>query len=185
MKILKFILLLSISYSAYANENVAANKRLGLGLSYTALFGNLRDYFKDGVSYNINGLWEIPKLWEGLYIGSSVDYAPLKGDDIRESTSLRLYSISLGLDKEFFKISWYSLFISLRPEITYWTVRNHLGRNYASSDKGNFRSLLVGLTNSFNISSLFEVEFFIFSHIPEIHLTNVYFDLGLRIAKNF
>lgn len=158
---------------------------MGFGLSYVALLGNLRDYFKDGFTYNANGMWEIPKLWEGLFLGSSVDYAPLKGDDIRESSSLRLYSLSLGLDQELARLSWYGLFVSLRPEITYWTVRNKLGRNYSGFDKGNFRSALLGLTHSFNVSSLFEIEFFSFAHFPEMSMANVYFDMGLRLAKNF
>jgi len=181
----KLLLLLSLVSGTAFSDEVVSRKRLGVGLSYFSLFGDLRDYFKDGFSYNFNGLWELPQLWHGLFLGSSLDYAPLKGDDIRESSSLRLYSVNLGLDQELAQMSWYSVLVSLRPEITYWTVRNHLSRNFAGFDNGSFWGALLGITNSFNVSSSLEIEFFVFTHFPELSIDNFYFDLGLRLAKNF
>lgn len=182
MKIIKFILILSISVSVYADS---ARKRVGFGGSHLAFLGSLNDYFRNGFAYNANGMWELPLLWEGFFLASSLQYAPIKGDDIRESSSLRMYSLNLGIDQELANARWYGLFLSLRPEITYWTLSNKLGRNYDASDKGNFWSVLFGLTHSFKVSSTLEIEFFTNAHIPQMSIANTYFDVGLRLAKNF
>lgn len=167
-------------------EDLNANRRLGAGFTYVVLLGDLRNYFKNNFAYSANGLylWNENQLGK-LYFGSSLLYAYLKADDIRESSSLRLFAFNLGLDQEFSSNEWYALYLSLRPEVNYWTLTNRLSKNYAHYDSGRFWGLMFGLTNAFYISKTFSIEFYVFNHIPELNFTNTYFDVGLRIAKNF
>ena len=185
-RLLKIILLsLTLTLPAFAQTN-EVRKHAGVGLSYVALLGDLRDYFQDGFAYSVNGLWELSSFRIGsLFLGSTFEFLPLKGDDIREASGARVYSLNVGVDQELVNLSWYGLLVHLRPEWTFWTVRNHLSRDYAGFDKGSYWGLMLGLSNVFRITGTFDIEAFIDTHIPEIHLSNVYFDLGLRLGKAF
>ncbi len=167
-------------------QGTLVKKRASVGVSYLSLFGDLRDSFKDGFAYSVNGMWElIPDKITGFYISGAVDYIPLKGDDIRESSSLRMLSANLGIDQNLYQSSWYNFFITVRPELSYWNVHNKLSQNYARFDSGSYWGMMLGMTNSFRIMSSWEIEFFIFNHFPRFSISNIYFDIGLRLAKIF
>lgn len=181
MRLLKSVFIVfALSMPAFAEQ-----KRAGLGFNYVYLQGDLQDYFHNGYGYSASGLWELPSLRENLFLGGNILYLPLKSDDIRESSALKLFNIGIGPDYKVFNVSWYELFLTVKPEYTYWNIKNKLSRDFDAHDSSSFWGFETGMTNAFLISDLFEIEAALLLHLPDFNINNVYYDVGIRLAKSF
>ena len=183
MRWLLYIFLLGSS-PIFASET-SSEKSLGLRLSYTVHLGNIRDYFKNNFAYGLDGRWEVYEDALGkVYLGTGLQYMALKSDDIRESSSLKLLSLNIGLDQVLNKNDWYALLLSLRPELTRWWVNNNLSRDY-NSDTGSHWGFIFGLNNKFYVAREFSIYCPLLIHSQQLSLSNIYFDVGIGIEKSF
>ena len=161
-------------------------KKASLGVSYLALFGDLHDYFKDGFAYSLSGEWPLVENFLGqLSVGASLEWVPLKSDDTRESSQLRMLSLNAGVDQVFVRSAWYTLVGTVRPEFSYWWLKNKMSSSYAAFDKGSLWGLTSGIINLFELIPNWEVSLFALAHIPRLSITNYYFDVGLGLAKSW
>lgn len=167
---------------AFSLEENSRHKQGGAGLSYVFPFGNFKSYFQENLAYALEARVSM-KDKTNLYWASSFQYNPMVSDDVRQSSRAHLFTTNFGAEWVPYRSSWYTLFLGLRPEITYWFVRNNMSDSYDKSDNGYFGALMLGLNNSFHIRS-FHIELFLNGHFPKIYVKTNYFELGLRIAKD-
>lgn len=184
--VLRFFIVLFMSHSALASEDNHREKGLGLHLSYIYALGNISDYYKNNFTLNIGGMWEFYEDNLGkVYAVSGLQYIPMKGDDIRESSSLQLLSLNLGIDQELYRNSWYTFLTTLRFEYTRWWVSNRLSKDYDAFDRGAHYGEIFGFNNKFQIFREFFISFPLLIHSQQFSLTNIYFDMGFGVEKTF
>jgi hypothetical protein len=174
------------SSSSLASEmsTVQNMKSAGAGLSYVIPFGDIGDYFKSGFAYNLSLSKNLGTYSVGDFsLAGTLSHFSLRSDDIRESSKLKMWNLSIGIDQDFYTNSWIRCVFSLRPEFYYWAVTNNMSEAYKNTDKGVLLGLRSGLTFSLGSPGALNVEIQISVHTPQ--MKNAYLDTGLGFAKTF
>ncbi len=180
----RFLIALLMCCSFAVHGQFLNSREVGANLSYVIPSGDIADYFKSGFGYQLSGFQKLGLDPLGAYsAGISLNYYPLKSDDIRESSKLRLYALSCGLYQNFYESFWFQSSVFLSPEFMYWVVYHNLGSNYPSSDRGGFFALRSGLKLSFLVYKDFYIDALVATHAPSLNYKNALFEMGIGIAQ--
>lgn len=158
----------------------------GLGASRVFLLGDLADYFQDGFALggDLQYEWTANSLGK-VYLASSFEALKLTSDDVRESSSLQLYSLSGGVTQQVYGINWYDLNLTLQPRLTFWNLKNNLSSFYKRESSGTWLGALMGLVQSFHLGNGLSLDSFLLADAPELAFVNTYLNVGLRFAKTW
>ncbi len=156
-----------------------------LGLDYVLLSGDLRDYFRNDLSYNFNMTHELDFDIANFLLSETLSYSSLSSDDINERSKLHWISAAVGLGQVFLSNSWLAWQGVLAPEFSYWYLRNNLSSSFAHVDKGFLWGASLESKLVFDIMTIFQVDFVLALHTPEMIMHNTFLTLGWRIGKTW
>lgn len=163
-----------------ACASVNAGPRVGAGLGYVLLQGDLHDYFANDFGYTASlylpqgenqfGEWG----WHGdLHLGR------FASDDFNRSSKLWLSSVTAGVEQSVLTRFSCTLALSATLELSYFSLKNDLSDSYVSRDHGFFIGTQWGWHLHIGFAETWRAQIFAAVHTPELVWTNRYWQIGI------